>query len=168
MIIYGEYDVALASRILGVGALSGGMPRYKYVANRVLTAVQNVLLNYKLSEYHTGFRAFSREVLESLPLQENTDDFLFDNEILAQAIFFRYRIGEVSCPTKYFEEASSIGFIRSVKYGLGVLATSVKFRFQKMHLGKFKIFDAHHGRTLLTSYRPSRLDHENDPTRLTY
>jgi len=168
MIIYGEYDVALASRILGGGALSGGMPFYKYIANRMLTAVQNVLLNYKLSEYHTGFRAYSRKVLESLPLEENTDDFLFDNEILAQVIFFKYRIGEVSCSTRYFEEASSIGFMRSLKYGIGVVATSLKFRFQKMHLGKFKIFDAD-GRTLSTgSYRPSCLDHEKDPSRLTY
>ncbi len=142
MIAYGEYDVVLGSRILGVGALEGGMPRYKYIANRFLTAVQNILLGYKLSEYHTGLRAFSRNVLESLPLEENTNDFLFDNEMLAQAIYFNCHIGEISCPTKYFPEASSISFRRSVKYGLGVLVTSLKFRMQKMGLAKFRIFDA--------------------------
>jgi glycosyltransferase involved in cell wall biosynthesis len=140
MIAYGVYDVALGSRILGQGALKGGMPFYKYCANRVLTAVQNILLNYKLSEYHTGYRAFSREVLSSLPLQENTNDFVFDNEMLAQVIYFDRRIGEISCPTLYFEDASSISFSRSVKYGLGVLLTSVKFRVQKMHLYSFRIF----------------------------
>lgn len=141
MIAYGVYDVALASRVLGIGALKGGMPVYKYVANRVLTAVQNILLNYKLSEYHTGYRAFSRDVLLSLPLQENTDDFVFDNEMLAQIIYFERRIGEISCPTLYFKEASSISFSRSVRYGLGVLLTSLKFRLQKMHLCKFRIFN---------------------------
>jgi glycosyltransferase involved in cell wall biosynthesis len=149
MVAYGEYDAALASRILGVGALKGGMPLYKYVANRVLTAIQNILLNYKLSEYHTGYRAYSRQVLESLPLEENTDDFLFDNEILAQMIFLGYRIGEISCPTKYFEGASSITFRRSIKYGIGVLGTSVKFRLQKLHLAKFRIFDTRYGKKLL-------------------
>jgi glycosyltransferase involved in cell wall biosynthesis len=143
MIAYGEYDVVLASRILGSGALEGGMPLYKYISNRFLTAIQNILLNYKLSEYHTGYRAFSRRVLESLPLEENTDDFVFDNEMLAQVIYFGYRIGEVSCPTRYFADASSINFGRSVKYGLGVLATSMKFRLQKMGLGRFRIFDSH-------------------------
>jgi glycosyltransferase involved in cell wall biosynthesis len=142
MIAYGEYDIALGSRILGVGALAGGMPVYKYIANRFLTLVQNLLLSYKLSEYHTGYRAFARKVLEELPLGENSDDFLFDNEILAQAIYFKYRIGEVSCPTKYFAEASSIGFMRSVRYGLGVLSTSIKFRLQRMKLGKFRIFNS--------------------------
>jgi glycosyltransferase involved in cell wall biosynthesis len=141
MIAYGEYDVVLGSRILGVGALAGGMPPYKYIANRFLTLIQNLLLAYKLSEYHTGYRAFARKVLEDLPLEENSDDFLFDNQILAQAIYFKYRIGEISCPTKYFAEASSIGFARSVRYGLGVLATSLKFRLQKMKLGKFSIFN---------------------------
>jgi glycosyltransferase involved in cell wall biosynthesis len=145
MIAYGVYDVALGSRILGQGALKGGMPFYKYIANRVLTAVQNILLNYKLSEYHTGYRAFSREVLSSLPLQENTNDFVFDNEMLAQVIFFDRRIGEISCPTLYFREASSISFGRSVKYGLGVLATSFKFRLQKMHLYRFRIFNREFG-----------------------
>jgi glycosyltransferase involved in cell wall biosynthesis len=152
MIAYGEYDVALGSRILGVGALEGGMPVYKYISNRFLTLVQNILLNYKLSEYHTGYRAFARKVLEDLPLEENSDDFLFDNEILAQAVYFKYRIGEVSCPTRYFEEASSIGFARSVKYGLGVLATSIKFRLQKMRLGKFQIFNRNGNKLALDYY----------------
>src|SRR5437763_10596708 len=151
MVASGHYDIALGSRILGVGALEGGMPRYKYISNRFLTAVQNLLLGYKLSEYHTGFRAFSRKVLESLPTEENSDDFLFDNEILAQAIYFNYRIGEISCPTKYFAEASSISFKRSVKYGLGVLWTSVKYRLQKMGFGTFPIFDEQ-GRRLLAEY----------------
>jgi len=145
MVAYGEYDVALASRILGVGALKGGMPVYKYIANRFLTAAQNLLLSYKLSEYHTGYRAFSREVLLSLPLQENTDDFVFDNEMLAQAIYFGQRIGEISCPTRYFADASSISFARSVKYGIGVFVTSFKFRLQKMRLWKFRIFDGESG-----------------------
>ena len=140
MIAYGEYDVALGSRILGVGALSGGMPLYKYVANRVLTLFQNLVMNYKLSEYHTGYRAFSRRVLETLPLESNSDDFVFDNEMLAQIIFFGFRMGEISCPTRYFAEASSINFRRSVKYGFGVLATAVMFRLQKMHLARFRIF----------------------------
>ena len=142
MIAYGEYDVVLGSRILGTGALEGGMPLYKYISNRVLTAIQNILLNYKLSEYHTGYRAFSRKVLERLPLEENTDDFVFDNEMLAQVIYFGYRTGEISCPTRYFADASSINFRRSVKYGLGVLATSLKFRLQKMGLGRFRIFNS--------------------------
>jgi glycosyltransferase involved in cell wall biosynthesis len=153
MIASGHYEVALGSRILGVGALKGGMPRYKYVSNRFLTAAQNLLLGYKLSEYHTGFRAFSRQLLESLPLEENSDDFLFDNEMLAQAIYFSYRIGEISCPTKYFAEASSISFRRSVKYGLGVLLTSLRFRMQKMGVGRFRIFDRERIR-LLNGYYP--------------
>lgn len=142
MIAYGEYDVALGSRILGVGALPGGMPLYKYISNRILTAVQNIFLNYKLSEYHTGYRAFSRRVLEELPLEANSDDFLFDNEILAQTIYFNYRIGELSCATKYFPGASSISFSRSVRYGLGVLWTCLKFRLQKTRLFSFRIFNA--------------------------
>jgi len=141
MIAYGEFDVALGSRILGVGALRGGMPLYKYISNRLLTAVQNILLNYKLSEYHTGYRAFHRRVLSKLPLEINSDDFVFDNEVMAQAVFFEYRIGEVSCPARYFPEASSIGFARSVKYGLGVVNTSFKFRLHKMGLWKFGMFN---------------------------
>ncbi|HMS42482.1 MAG TPA: glycosyltransferase family 2 protein [Pyrinomonadaceae bacterium] len=140
MIAFGEYDVVLGSRILGKGALAGGMPIYKYVANRFLTLAQNILMSQKLSEYHTGFRAFSREVLENLPLEENSDDFVFDNEMLAQAAFFDYRIGEISCPTRYFDEASSINFSRSVKYGFGVLSTSLKFRLHRWKLVKSKIF----------------------------
>ena len=151
MIAYGEYDVVLASRILGKGALKGGMPLYKYVSNRFLTAFQNILLRQKLSEYHTGFRAFSSEVLANLPLEENTDDFVFDNEMLAQVSYFDYRIGEISCPTKYFTEASSISFRRSVKYGFGVLATSLQYRLQKMHLGQFIIF-SRVGRRLFLDY----------------
>jgi len=135
-----EFDVVLGSRILGVGALAGGMPFYKYVFNRLLTLAQNVLLRHKLSEYHTGYRAFSRKVLTDLPLNENSDDFVFDNQMLAQAIYFGFRIGEVSCPTKYFEDASSINFRRSVKYGLGVLATSVAYRLNKWKLWKSRIF----------------------------
>ncbi|RJP64321.1 MAG: glycosyltransferase family 2 protein [Candidatus Abyssobacteria bacterium SURF_17] len=135
-----EYDVVIASRILGVGAVKGGMPIYKYISNRFLTFFENLLLFYKLSEYHTGYRAFSKRVLESLPLMENSDDFVFDNEMLAQVIFWRYKIGEISCPTKYFPEASSINFTRSTKYGIGCLLTSLKFRLQRMRLGKFRIF----------------------------
>lgn len=127
MVASGVYDMVLGSRILGTGALKGGMPLYKYVANRLLTAFQNLFLGVKLSEYHTGFRAFSRELLETLPLLENSDDFVFDNQMIAQAVMFGFNIGEISCPTKYFEEASSINFRRSVKYGLGVLATTVSF-----------------------------------------
>jgi len=156
MIASGHYDIALGSRILGVGALQGGMPRYKYVSNRFLTAVQNLLLGYKLSEYHTGFRAFSRRVLKSLPLEADTDDFLFDNEVLAQAIYFKFNIGEISCPTKYFPEASSISFKRSVRYGLGVLWTSLKFRMQKMGLAKFRMFDSVSAKLLRVYYEQLR------------
>jgi glycosyltransferase involved in cell wall biosynthesis len=148
LVASGEYDAALGSRIIGGKALKGGMPAYKYLANRLLTLFQNLLLGAKLTEYHTGFRAFSRQVLESLPLWEDSDDFVFDNEMLAQVVYFGYNIGEVSCPTRYFEEASSINFPRSVKYGLGVLATSVKFFLQKRGWARFRIF-APHGRGLL-------------------
>ena len=151
MIAYKEYDVVLGSRILGPGALAGGMPLYKYISNRFLTLFENIMLNYKLSEYHTGFRAFSREVLSSLPLEENSDGFVFDNEILVQIIYMGYRLGEVSCPTRYFPEASSINFSRSVRYGLGVLATSMKFRLQRMRLGRFRFLNPH-GRKLLEDY----------------
>lgn len=141
MIAIGEYDIVLGSRILTEGALKGGMPLYKYIANRGLTFFQNLLMGKKLSEYHTGYRAFSREVLETLPLNENSDDFVFDNQMLAQAAYFGFSIGEISCPTKYFEEASSINFQRSVIYGLGVLETSVRFRLNKLGLLKDGIFD---------------------------
>jgi glycosyltransferase involved in cell wall biosynthesis len=152
MIAYGEYEVVLGSRILGTGALEGGMPLYKYIANRFLTLIQNLLLSYKLSEYHTGYRAFARTVLETLPLEENSDDFIFDNETLAQAIYFRHRIGELSCPTRYFAEASSINFRRSVRYGFGVLWTSLKFRLQRMKLARFKIFNPQGIRLLMNYY----------------
>jgi glycosyltransferase involved in cell wall biosynthesis len=141
MLAYDVYDVVLGSRILGGTALSGGMPRYKYIANRFLTAFQNFFLGAKLSEYHTGYRAFSRRVLQELPLLENSDDFVFDSQMLTQCVHFRFRIGEVSCPTKYFAEASSINFKRSVKYGLGVLRTTLKFFLQRHGLGHFAIFD---------------------------
>ncbi len=134
MIASEQYDVVLASRILGRGALAGGMPLYKYVANRGLTFTQNLLVGQKLSEYHTGYRAWSRAVLERLPLRRLSDDFVFDNQMLAQAIHFGFGIGEISCPTKYFEEASSINFSRSVTYGLGVLRTSLQFRLHHMGL----------------------------------
>lgn len=140
MIAYGEYDVVMGSRILGKGALAGGMPLYKYVANRFLTLSQNLLIGQKLSEYHTGFRAFNRKVLENLPLDENSDDFVFDNEMITQAAFFGYRIGELSCPTRYFTEASSINFRRSVKYGFGVLGTSLKYRLHRLSLLKSNLF----------------------------
>jgi glycosyltransferase involved in cell wall biosynthesis len=125
MIAYGEYDVVLGSRILGGGALAGGMPRYKYFANRVLTLIENLLLGQKLSEYHTGLRAFRREVLERLPFERNSEDFVFDNQILAQAFAAGLRVGELSCPTKYFPEASSIRFAPSVRYGFGVLRVAL-------------------------------------------
>lgn len=126
LIVNNLYDVVLGSRIVSKGALEGGMPRYKYVANRFLTLMQNLLVGHKLSEYHTGYRAFHRNVLESLPLLENSDDFLFDNQILLQIIRAKYRIGEITCPTHYFPEASSIGLPRSIRYGLGVLLVSAQ------------------------------------------
>src|SRR6266852_619501 len=140
MVAYGVYDVVLGSRIIGGQALRGGMPLYKYIANRFLTAFENVFLGIKLSEYHTGYRAFTREVLTRLPLLENSDDFVFDNQMLAQCVYFGFRIGEVSCPTKYFEEASSINFRRSVQYGLGVLESTLQFALQRAHLSNFQIF----------------------------
>jgi len=140
MIAYGEFDAVLASRILGVGALKGGMPFYKYVSNRFLTLIENLLVGHKLSEYHTGYRAFSREILEHLPLERNSNDFVFDNQMLAQIIWFGYRIGELTCPTKYFEDASSINFRRSVVYGLGVIRTAVQFRLQKWGIKASSIF----------------------------
>lgn len=147
MVAYGVYDVVLGSRIIGGTALRGGMPIYKYIANRLLTAFENLFLRIKLSEYHTGYRAFSREVLTRLPLCENSDDFVFDNQMLAQCVYFGFRIGEVSCPTKYFEEASSINFQRSVQYGLGVLQTTLQFALQRWGLMKSAIFNAK-GKTL--------------------
>lgn len=147
MIASGEYDMILASRILGRGALQGGMPLYKYVANRFLTAFENLFLPVKLSEYHTGYRAFTRELLERLPLHENSDDFVFDNQMIAQAAAFGFRIGEISCPTRYMPEASSINFRRSVKYGFGVLGTSLAYFLHHNGLRHVPIFSAE-GRTL--------------------
>jgi hypothetical protein len=141
MVASGAYDMALGSRILGTGALKGGMPLYKYIANRILTALQNICLGVKLSEYHTGFRAFSRKLLETLPLLENSDDFVFDNQMIAQAIMFDFQIGEISCPTLYFTDASSINFARSVKYGLGVLSTTATFVAHRMGLMRAPIFN---------------------------
>lgn len=142
MIASGHYEVVLGSRILGGMALRGGMPLYKYIANRFLTFFENIFLGVKLSEYHTGLRAFTRNVLESLPLEENSDDFVFDNEMLVQCAYFGYCIGELSCPTRYFEEASSINFGRSVKYGFGVLASTMKFFLHKNGLKHYRIFAA--------------------------
>jgi glycosyltransferase involved in cell wall biosynthesis len=142
MIASGVYDMVLASRILGGGALHGGMPFYKYFANRLLTAFQNLFLGVKLSEYHTGFRAFSRELLEALPILENSDDFVFDNQMIAQAVMFGFKIGEISCPTKYFEEASSINFKRSVEYGIGVVGTTLGFVAHKLGIVHLPRFDA--------------------------
>ncbi len=141
--IIGEdlYPVVLGSRILGKGAIDGGMPMYKYVANRFLTLAQNILVNHKLSEYHTGYRAFSRNVLESIDFNANSDDFVFDNEMLSQIIYAGFGIAEVTCPTKYFEEASSINFRRSVRYGLGVLRVSFNHFLQRLGLARFKMYD---------------------------
>ena len=142
MISYGVFDAVIASRILGNKALAGGMPRYKYIANRFLTAVENLIIQQKLSEYHTGYRAFSAEVLKSIPLIENSDDFIFDNEMLLQTMYFGFSVGEVSCPAKYFEEASSISFRRSVTYGIGVLHTAMKYFFSKRGYNKhYPIFN---------------------------
>jgi glycosyltransferase involved in cell wall biosynthesis len=151
MVAYGIYDVVLGSRIIGGQALRGGMPLYKYVANRCLTAFENFFLKIKLSEYHTGYRAFGSTVLSTLPLLENSDDFVFDNQMLAQCVHFGFRIGEVSCPTKYFHEASSINFRRSVTYGLGVLATTLQFALQKLGLTHFRIFSPN-GRRVAPGY----------------
>ena len=141
MVVSEEYDLVLGSRILGGMALKGGMPLYKYIANRFLTSVENMMTLAKLSEYHTGYRAFSRRVLETLPLEENSDDFVFDNQLIVQTLYFGFGIGEISCPTRYFPEASMINFSRSIRYGLGVLWTGVQFRLQKWGLARFSIFD---------------------------
>ena len=141
MLVSGEYDAVLASRILGKGALRGGMPRYKYVANRGLTLVQNVLMNAKLSEYHSGYRAWTREVLCRLPLHACSDDFVFDHQMLAQALFCGFRIGEISCPTRYFAEASSINLRRSVVYGMGVLGTSAGYLLHRLGVRRSALYD---------------------------
>lgn len=140
LIANGVYPVVLGSRILGKGALKGGMPKYKYFFNRCLTAFQNWVMNQKLAEYHTGYRAFSREVLEIINYHANSDDFVFDNQMLAQIFYAGFEVAEITCPTKYFPEASSINFRRSTQYGLGVIFTSLCYRLQKWHLGNFLIF----------------------------
>jgi glycosyltransferase involved in cell wall biosynthesis len=145
----GFFDVVLGSRILGVGALAGGMPLYKYIFNRILTLFQNLLMSHKLSEYHTGYRGFTRKVLEDLPLERNSDDFVFDNEMLSQTIYSGFHIGEVSCPTNYFPEASSINFRRSVTYGLGVVKTALAFRMACMGFDRGTVFEG------LTRRRPA-------------
>jgi glycosyltransferase involved in cell wall biosynthesis len=152
MIAYGTYDLVLGSRILGGGALAGRMPRYKYIANRLLTFIENLLLGAKLSEYHTGFRAYSRELLLSLPLEANSEDFVFDNQLLAQCIYLGARIGEVSCPTRYFPEASSINLRRSTIYGLSVLKTTLDCVAARLGLYRKPIFD----------FPPVQLKHRDD------
>ena len=162
MLTDGPFDAVIGSRILGGRARAGGMPLYKYLANRFLTAVQNALGGAKLSEYHTGYRAFTREVLESLSLLENSDDFVFDNQMLAQIIYADHAIGEVSCPAAYFEEASSIDFRRSVRYGLGVLAVSLQLFIQRRGWATFRIFAAN-GRRLDIADTPSGKDSVTQP-----
>lgn len=141
LVAEGIYDVVLGSRILGTGALKGGMPFYKYLSNRVLTFIENLMIGQKLSEYHTGYRAFSRKVLETLPLLENSDDFVFDNQMLLQVFYFGFNVGELTCPTVYNKEASSINFRRSLIYGIGVLLTSLQYVIAKMGLVKISIFN---------------------------
>ena len=147
LITSGMFDIALGSRVLGGMALKGGMPLYKYIANRALTFIDNVITGQKISEYHSGYRAFKKEVLLNLPLMENSDDFIFDNEVLMQAIYFGYKVGEMTTPTNYNKEASSISFKRSVIYGFGILSVALKFILQKLKLAKFRIFDVN-GRKL--------------------
>ena len=142
MLASGHFDAVLASRILGKGALAGGMPLYKYVANRGLTAIENLLLGVKLSEFHTGYRGWTREVLETLPLDACSDDFVFDNQMIAQVVHYGFRIGELSCPARYFADASSINFSRSVVYGIGVLDTAIRFRLHKMGVLRSPLFPA--------------------------
>jgi hypothetical protein len=154
MIAYDEYDAVLASRILGRGARKGGMPMYKYISNRFLTLMENLLIGEKLSEYHSGYRAWSRTVLERLPLRSCSDDFVFDNQMLVQTFYFGFRVGEISCPTKYFEEASSINFRRSVTYGFGVLGTALDLRLKWLGLKRPKIFEDRPGERLLDEAQP--------------
>ena len=141
MITEGLFDAVIGSRILGNKAIMGGMPIYKYISNRFLTLSENLIIQQKLSEYHTGYRAFSRKVLETIPLLENSDDFVFDNQMLCQTLYFGFEVGEVSCPALYFDDASSISFSRSLTYGLGVLQTATKYFFAKRDMGHFKIFN---------------------------
>jgi glycosyltransferase involved in cell wall biosynthesis len=165
MIAFGVYDVVLGSRILGGGALKGGMPFYKYISNRILTAIQNIFTGAKLSEYHTGFRAFAKEVLTTLPLLENSDDFVFDNEMLAQCLCFDYKIGELSCPANYFGEASSIPFMRSVKYGFGVLNTTLKCWLQRTGIARYRLFSATGRKLLMDYYLPAQVGPAHEGTR---
>lgn len=149
LIAEGIYDVVIASRILGGNALKGGMPIYKYIANRFLTLIQNLMIGKKVSEYHTGYRVFSKNVLASLPILENADDFVFDNQMLLQVFYFGFKVGEISCPTSYDKESSSLNFPRSLKYGIGVLITGFKYIIAKLGLAKISIFDKN-GKTLVT------------------
>ncbi|HEX4335166.1 MAG TPA: glycosyltransferase family 2 protein [Polyangiaceae bacterium] len=137
----GVYDIVLGSRILGTGARSGGMPMYKYVSNRFITAFENIVIGQKLSEYHTGYRGYTRQVLERIPFENNSDDFIFDNQFLIQAHYYGFQIAELTCPTKYFEEASSINFSRSLKYGILCCVTALQYRLQKTGVADFKIFE---------------------------
>lgn len=141
MVASGLYDLVLGSRILGKGALKGGMPLYKYIANRFLTLVQNILISEKLSEYHTGYRAYSKQVLEKIDFKNNSEDFVFDNEFISQTVYAKFRVGEVSCPTKYFDEASSINFSRSVTYGLGVLRVSIQHFMARIGMYKSRLYN---------------------------
>ena len=141
MMTEGLFDAMIGSRILGNKAMMGGMPLYKYVSNRILTLSENLLIQQKLSEYHTGYRAFSRKVLETIPLMENSDDFVFDNQMLCQTLYFGFDVGEVSCPTLYFDDASSISFSRSVTYGMGVMQTAMKYAMARRGMGHFRIFN---------------------------
>ena len=150
MIAEGVFDAVIGSRILGNKAIIGGMPIYKYISNRFLTMTENVIINQKLSEYHTGFRAFSRKILETIPLMENSDDFIFDNQMLCQTLYFGFSVGEISCPALYFADASSINFSRSVTYGIGVIKTALNYFLAKRGIGHFKIFNAN-GKRLINN-----------------
>ena len=150
MIAEGVFDAVIGSRILGNKAIMGGMPIYKYISNRFLTMTENVIINQKLSEYHTGFRAFSRKILETIPLMENSDDFIFDNQMLCQTLYFGFSVGEISCPALYFADASSINFSRSVTYGIGVINTALNYFLAKRGIGHFKIFNAN-GKKLINN-----------------
>lgn len=156
------FDVALGSRILGGMAMKGGMPFYKYISNRILTLIDNVVTGQKLSEYHTGYRAFKKEVLLKLPLFENSDDFIFDNQMLMQAIYYGYRIGEITSPTNYNREASSISFRRSVKYGFGILWVALQYILQKLKLAKFRIFDSDGRKIVLEQSVGSTTNRDSD------
>lgn len=142
LITSGMFDIVLGSRVLGGMAIKGGMPVYKYIFNRILTAIENLLIGAKLSEYHTGYRGFSKDVIMSLPLEEDSDDFVFDNEMMVQALYFGYRVGEITAPSKYTSESSSINFRRSMVYGIGVILTAIKFVLQKLKIAKFRIFSS--------------------------